>query len=114
MGLLEKTFVVTDDRYDVGAGLQEYNGTYSVCEAKKGEKKTFLKWVYPQKFDKDTRENYPGDKPFPKSVAIANGKEEVIRVLTEWLDILEGRPGTQPSKNVKTRKPNIAEDDIPF
>lgn len=112
MGLLERTFVITDDRYDVGCGLQEYNGVYSLVEAKKGEKKTFLKWVYPQKFDPDTKENFPGDKAFPKSVAIAEGRAATIKALEGWLYELgrgssERPPETEPEVEVGT-------DDIPF
>jgi len=110
MGLLERTFVITDARYDVGCGLQEYNGIYSLVEAKKGEKKTFLKWVYPQKFDQDTKENYPGDKAFPKSVAIAEGRQATIAALEEWIQILKGGE-RQPEKEAPQFD---GKDDIPF
>lgn len=116
MGLLERTFVITDDNYDVGCGLQEYNGTYSLVEAKKGEKKTFMKWVYPQKYDQDTKENYPGDKAFPKSVAIAEGRVETIQALEGWIEILKGGDGNQRTTNPQSREetPSVMNDDIPF
>ena len=118
MGLLERTFVITDDRYDVGCGLQEYNGTYSLVEAKKGEKKTFMKWVYPQKYDVDTKENYPGDKAFPKSVAIADGRTATIEALESWIEILRGgddnRQSRQPQGERENENPSYDKDDIPF
>lgn len=109
MSLLDRTFIITDDRYDVGCGLQEYNGVYSLVEAKEGEKKIFLKWVYPQKYDQDTKENFPGDKAFPKSVAIAEGKEATIAALEGWLAELKGEAAP-----AETKAPGPDKDDIPF
>ena len=116
MGLLERTFVITDDRYDVGCGLQEYNGTYSLVEAKKGEKKTFMKWVYPQKYDTDTKENFPGDKAFPKSVAIADGRAATIEALESWIEVLKGGDGNRQSRKPESREEtkSVMNDDIPF
>lgn len=115
MGLLERTFIVTDDRYDAGCGLQEFKGTYSLCAAKKGESKTFLKWVYPQKYDQDTKENFPGDKAFPMGIALADSKEETVAVLQGWIDELEGGDGNlKRQSEVNKRKPDLEKDDIPF
>ena len=118
MGLLERTFVVTDDRYDIGAGLQEYNGTYSLCEAHKGERKTFLRWVYPQKFDQDTKENYPGDKALPKSVAIAGSRSSTIKALEGWIEALKNEPGQRKaagsSRGETRREVKEKDDTIPF
>jgi len=113
MGLLETTFVITDDRYDSGCGLQEYRGDYSLCEAKKGDSKTFLKWVFPQKYDKDTKENYPGDKAFPMSIKVGSSKEEAIETLRRWLDILEDRPNTRKPQNGQGGQ-TVSNDNIPF
>lgn len=117
MSLLGRTFKITDDNYDSGCGMQEYNGTYSVCEAKKGEKKMFLKWVYPQKYDKDTKENYPGDKTFPMSIAVANSKEDAIKTLLRWVAILRGEDAGQNEGSSQKQKAEWippVNDEIPF
>lgn len=113
MGLLEDTFVITDDRYDSGCGLQKYRGVYSLCAANKGDSKTFLKWVFPQKFDKDTKENYPGDKAFPMSIAIGEGREDTIAVLQGWIDELKDVPMTNPLRPEISQQPD-ENDKIPF
>ena len=109
MGLLEETFIVTDDAYESGCGLQDYRGTVSLCAAKKGDSKTFLKWVFPQKYDKDTKVNFPGDKAFPMSIAVGDGRKEAAKVLRHWADVLDG--GEPPNDQAGQ---TVANDDIPF
>lgn len=111
MGLLERSFVIMDDRYDAGCGVQEYGGKFSICEAKKGDKKMFLKWVYPQRYDKDTKENYPGDKTFPMSVTFASSKQEAVDTLLRWVELIKGNEGGRAERKSAPAEKN---DTIPF
>lgn len=141
MGLLEKTFVVTNEDYDQGFGLDCFRERYSLKVGKQGDTKVFTKWVFPQKYDRNTRENYPGEKAFPMSVelpedyedaaialvqvAAALAKEEdldfddIVRKAASTKSKKRGKPGTEKRRKPPRPKwedddPGISDDDIPF
>ena len=125
MGLLEQTFVTTDEEYKQGAGIDKYRDKYSIRVGKMGDSKVFTKWVFPQKWDKEAKESYPGDKAFPMSVELPENPITAVFALLKWAkaickddnidfaDVVAKAGAVQKPKKVD-EFPELEDDDIPF
>ncbi len=127
MGLMEKTFVVTSDEYNSGAGLDCYKKKYKLLAGKEGDSKVFAKWVFPQKYDPNEKESYPGDKAFPMSIDLPKDYVEAVFALLKWAaalakeedidfqDCIEkfGRTVGRKRKATRSRQPQQSDDDFP-
>ena len=81
----EKNFIMTNEQYQSGIKVEEYNGTYSLVSAWiNQEEEVRLKWGY---IEKDKK---PGKK-LPIKVELGS-REEAIRVLQSALRLLNAEP----------------------
>ena len=91
---MSENFILTDSEYKSGFVLDEYNGVYSLVEARQGtDEKVYKKWGYIEKRDKGDDGKYeskPGKKR-PWGVALGM-REEAIRRLREVLVMLGDEP----------------------
>ena len=75
-----------DDQYGKGIMLQEYNGTYSVIAAGKGQNDViYKKWGFPSGKDKK-----PISQVLPWQVKLGDSKREALETLRYLMDQLNG------------------------
>ncbi len=110
-------FILTDYEYNSGFMLDEYNGVYSLVEARLGQDKDaneviYKKWGYTDKREKGDDGKYvnkPGKKR-PWGVALGT-RDEAIERLREILGMLgDELPGPE-CMDIPTGQPD---DDVPF
>jgi hypothetical protein len=91
-------FILTNEQYDSGIALDEYNDKYSIASAylnKNGQ--VALKWVFQQKWDKDTKKSVPG-KNMPLKIELGTRDEaietlkDLLRMLGYFIDVPTGQP----------------------
>lgn len=144
MGLLEKTFIQTNKDYNQGFGLDCFRDRYSLRAGKQGDSKVFMRWVFPQKYDRESKESYPGDNAFPMAIELPEDSEDACEALMimalaiakeEDLDAdavydhakrskgkgsSKSRRSEAPKKKAPPRPkwedddPGVSDDDIPF
>jgi hypothetical protein len=77
----------TDSEYGDGVMLDEYQGTYSLVNAKKGKTgEVYLQWCFPQGPDRKPRE-----KSIPWKVKLGN-QEQALKTLRYFVALLGGEP----------------------
>jgi len=92
-------FIITDEQWNQGIHLDEYNGTFSLISAKQKEDgRVFDDWCKVRK----GQDAYT-EKDLPMGVRLGD-KEQAVEVLKQFIKALEGGGG-QPEKE---------NDDIPF
>jgi len=100
MSISENTFTVTNEKYNEGLALDEYNGTYSIISCQKAQDgKLWPKWMRMQ-LGKDKW----SDKSSPIKVLVGATKEDAIANLTMIIEAIRCGTGAQ----------NLLTDDIPF
>jgi len=105
---MQDNFIITQEKWSQGTKLDEYQGTYSLIDAKEGQGgEIFSTWAYPQ--DKDRR---PRDKAIPVKVTLGTSKRQAIATLEYFLGILKGKDMLPPVAD--SELPEIKEPDIPF
>ncbi len=103
-----RLFQMTDLQYQSGVALNNYQGNISLVSARQAEDgKIWMDYIFPQ--IRENGQNVPGKKSFPHKVSIGKGKDEAIKTLKYFLDILEGKEVAQPEPPM----PEPPEDDIP-
>lgn len=96
-----------NDKYNQGIELEEYNGIYSLVLARQGEDGTIFKnWVFPSRYDKDTKEHKAVSKSLPWKIKIGNSESEAIETLQYFIGLLGGQEYSGP--------PVDDDDGIPF
>ena len=88
---------MTDERYNQGVLLDEYNGVYSLVSAKQGDSKVFTQWCKPR-----VGEEKYSEKAIPMGVRLGD-KAQAVTVLQRFVQMLKRGMATPPGK-----------DDIPF
>ncbi len=98
-----------DKEYQEGVILNKYEGEISLIAGNAAQDgKIWMKWAFPQK--RVDGQNVPNEKARPQGVMIGYGKDQAIKTLNYFLDILEGRE----VKVEDPRMPEPPEDNIPF
>ena len=109
MSEFEITIELPGSQYGEVIIIEDYNGNYGLCLAKKGDKGGTLwkKWCYPQVKDKK-----PAEKAIPLKIPL--GSRDDARQVSKQIAEAFGWIVTEPGKG--TQKPVIIEDDseIPF
>jgi len=109
-GIAIEDFILTDEKYNQGVTLDEYNGVLSLVSCRKTDKgMVFMQWCYPQTRENDT--NIPADKSLPWKITLGD-RFSAIGVLRELLHRLGDDPPSP--ENDMTENPWDDEDDIPF
>lgn len=81
---VEDTYIETNSQYKNGAGLSEYNGTFSIASAyENGEGKKSIQWVHP------TTKEGASEKVIPNQVRLGD-ITQAKEILRKYLSILEG------------------------
>jgi len=97
------SFRETDTKYHSGIELDEYQGSYSLVNAKRGKDEIIYKeWVYPQ------RDKKPIEKCIPWKITIGGSAEEAIETLQYFIELLSGDSAP------KYVGPDTEDDDLPF
>ena len=82
---MEKFIALKDSKYNEGVQLEEYNGSFSLVTARKGDDdKVYLKWGFPQSKDRK-----PIEKSIPWKVTIGNDITEAIQMLELFILTLD-------------------------
>lgn len=85
------------DKYGGGILLDEYNGSYSLVNAKQTEDgKIFKDWVFPARYDKQERCSKPIEKSTPWKLTIGSSPEEAIETLRYFIGLLDGTKSYEP------------------
>lgn len=97
-------FIMTDEQYKSGVLLDEYNGTYSIVQAKEQKDgEVYKKWCCP----KISKDKY-ADKDLPLGIRLGN-LESAIDILESFLHELKGEAQEEEAQQAPD-----TEDDIPF
>lgn len=91
---MEEPFIITDEQYQRGFVLEEYNGKYSLALAHRYNDKIFKEWCK-REFGKGNEKNVP------VKVEIGNREEAIANLL-----LVLGELGYKP--------PVAGEEDVPF
>ena len=85
----DKWFLADEDSaYGEGILVDEYNGDWSLVQARQGQDgKTYMQWCYPQKHGD---ERGPMDRSVPWKIKLGNSKEEAVMKLRELAAKIEG------------------------
>jgi len=77
-------FIQTDEKYNTGLVLDEYNGIFSLVSAfgPKGDFTTKLRWGFPQK------KEGPAEKAIPWKITLGN-RREAVEILTKIINELQ-------------------------
>ena len=76
-----------NDQYNQGIELEEYDGTYSLVLAQKGnDENVYKKWCFPEYKKK------PIDKSVPWKIPLGNSEAEAIETLQYFIELLGGGP----------------------
>jgi len=102
-----------NDKYGNGILLEEYNGKWSLCMAETGgDGNVYKKWIYPQRYDKETKERYASDKTIPWSIRLGE-ITDAIDALNHFKNLLEEM--LEPASPASAERTNAYDDDdIPF
>ena len=74
-----------NDEYGSGIELDEYNGEFSLVNARKGtDGKVWKEWCYPQ------RDKKPVEKSLPWKVKLGTTKAEAVDTLRYFISLLGG------------------------
>jgi hypothetical protein len=93
MPIEKESFIVTEPDYNSGIALNEYNGKLSLVSAQEGKDgQIWWRKVYPEVFDKDTKQRVVGDKAIPMGVNLGT-PEEAHGVLSDLLIMIETEYG---------------------
>ena len=77
------------DNYGGGILLDEYNGTYSLVNAKQTEAgEIYKEWVFPSRYDKETKKHKAISKSVPWKLTIGDSPEEAIETLRYFIALL--------------------------
>lgn len=100
-------FIVTDPKYNRGILLDEYNGRYSLVQARQGESKVFVQWCKPKQGD----DKY-ASKDLPLGVRLGS-KDEAVKILKNFIAAIQGG---YENEGEGSRPTNTDTDDldIPF
>lgn len=98
----QDSFIMTQEKWKAGIGIEEYNGEYGICACQQGEDgKIYARWVFPQK----GKEREPGDKAIPMKLTLGD-KDQAVERLQALIKTLQGGDGGYA--------PDDGGDDIPF
>ena len=82
-------FIVTDQKYNSGFTIDEYNGKISIVNARQADDgRTWIEWCFPQK--RKDGENVPGDKALPWKILLGKNREEAIKTWETVRNMLRG------------------------
>lgn len=103
----ERSFVIIDDKYRRGFGIDEYDGIVALCECNYGsDDKIYAKWGFPQ-----NKNRQPIAKAIPWKITLGYRRQAIDR-LQQLIDYLEGSMGEDGQESGEAYdSPN---DDIPF
>lgn len=109
MAIKEEHFIVTDEKWGRGIGLDFYKDEVSIAVADKKEGgEIYLQWVHPQVYDNGER--MASNKTIPLKITLGL-KQQAIQRLEQFIYMLQGGGG-------KVAKPGIEHiddgEDIPF
>lgn len=114
MAIEESKYIETNEQYNEGIAIDEYNGNISLsCVTRGKDGNLYLKWSYPS--ERVSGKSVPAEKMFPVKVFLGDSTENAISTLRQVL-ILLGDCEKQPdysSQNGKDIMPP-PDDDIPF
>ena len=106
----DQNFIMTDERYNSGVMLEEYNGTYSLVNSwmsNAGE--AVMKWGY---IEKDKK---PGKKlPWKIELGTKEHAMEVLKGIARLLAAEPEGPEELPDHNSQQDEPGPQDDMIPF
>jgi len=86
-------FIMTDERYNQGVLLDEYNGVYSLVSAKQGDSKVFTQWCKPR-----VGEEKYAQTAIPMGVRLGD-RAQAITVLEKFAQGLKrGMAQTEPDR----------------
>ena len=93
-------FLETDDQYGSGIQLEEYNGKWSLCNARMGDDdKVWKDWCFP------IRDRKPTQKSVPWKITLGSSKEEAVETLRHFIALLSTETGAGHDNT---------DDNIPF
>lgn len=92
-------FVKTNEKYGSGFVVEEYNGAWSLVEAKEGKEKVYTQWC------KRIFKNEVQDKAWPIKVSLGDTQKEALDNLRRAAEIIKKGPQKKEEK---------VDDDIPF
>ena len=81
-------------QYGEGIELDEYNGTWSLVQARQGnDQKVYKDWCYPQARTEKGEPNRPIDKCLPWKITLADSVQGAIEMLHAIAQALEEESG---------------------
>ena len=112
MAAIEKDkFIITDQKYNSGFTIDEYNGKISIVNARQADDgRAWVEWCYPQK--RKDGENVPHTKALPWKILLGADRAEAVRSLKSLLAIVSDVPSE--GDYTQSAPPATESDNIPF
>lgn len=105
---MENFLKYPNDQYGSGIELNEYNGEYSLVNARQAEDgQVWKEWCYPQ------RNKKPIEKSLPWKIKIGSSPEEAVETLKHFIKLL-AHPSGGTIRDEYYGPPAADDDDIPF
>jgi hypothetical protein len=74
--ILENSYIETNEQYSRGLAIDEYKGSYSLVEARRGtDGKLYSKWGYPE------HNRQPIEKPIPWKITLGDDGDSALDTL---------------------------------